>query len=325
MKQVPLISVVVPVYNVEKWLKRCVDSICGQVYKKLEIILVDDGSTDSSGELCEQFAMLDSRIKVIHKENGGLSDARNIGLSQANGEYISFIDSDDWIEKNFIEYLFKLVAEYECEVAGCAYRKCEDICEKVLQTSCQEVKIYEHIDVMSALIDNMVQQVVWNKLYKKSVIEDIIFPKGKYHEDEFWSYQVFARINKYVESNYIGYNYFQRENSIMGEKYSLKRLDVVEAKVQRQKYLEGNLESLASKGRINLFFTCMYHGQLALRQLENKEIQEALYVLCNIMKKHRLQAVDYRNLPLTHKIWGCLARYSFVLTCRVRNCLKIGL
>ena len=325
MEKLPLISVIVPVYNVEKYLNRCVNSIANQTYKNLEIILVDDGATDSSGKLCDQLASQDERIKVIHKMNGGLSDARNVGLSNANGEYICFIDSDDWIEKNYVQYLYELMLDNSCEIAGCSYRKCEDICKESESAISYESKVYGKEEAMSLLIDNLIQQVVWNKLYKKSLIEDIAFAKGKYHEDEFWSYQVFARISKYVETSYIGYNYFQRADSIMGEQYSLKRLDAVEAKSQRQEFLNINMKALASKGRKNLVFTCMYHGQLAMIYLNDIDKKKAFAFLESTLKANKLQKEDYNASSTMHKVWMKLSQYSLRTTCRIRNCLKVGI
>lgn len=325
MENLPLISVIVPVYNVENWLKRCVDSISNQSYRNLEIILVNDGATDSSGELCDELALKDERIKVVHKPNGGLSDARNAGVQHATGTFISFIDSDDWIEKDFFANLYNLMKEHDCEIAGCSYRKCTDICEPVVWDKSWGCKIFNNVEAMSALIDNSVQQVVWNKLYLKSVIDGIDFAKGKYHEDEFWSYQVFTRVNKYVENDYVGYNYFQRADSIMGEKYSLKRLHVVEAKAERQKYLEMHMKELAPKGRVSVLFTCMYHGQLALKQLEQDECNKAISVLNDVINNLDLKTEDYNNLSMTHKVWAYLCKWSLKFTCTVRNFLKVGL
>lgn len=325
MKTTPLISVIVPVYNVEKWFDRCVESICTQTYHNLEIILVDDGSTDNCGELCDAIGERDKRVKVVHKINGGLSDARNEGLQYATGEYISFIDSDDWIEPAFYEYLLQTMQEEEYDVVGCKYRKCVEGEKQVNISVDFEVKSYEGLDAMNALIENRIQQVVWNKLYKRSVIDGILFEKGKYHEDEFWSYQIFGRIQKYAEISYVGYDYFQRADSIMGEKYSLKRLDAVEAKVSRQKYLESVMPKLVAVGKLNLTFTCLYHGQLALQQLNGQEQNTALEYLKKVIDLNRLEKTDLRGLSLTHWTWLKLSQLSFVMTCKLRNICGVGM
>lgn len=325
MKHLPLISVIVPVYNVEQWLERCIESICCQSYRNLQIILVDDGSTDNSGKICDKIALSDSRVLVIHKKNGGLSDARNVGMSQATGEYISFVDSDDWLESLFYENLLSTIQKYDCDIVGCEYQKKKKQISETIDVSNNSEQVFDRTSAMSALIDNKIQQVVWNKLYKRKIVKDIFFKKGKYHEDEFWSYQVFARTKIYVAIDYIGYNYFQRENSIMGEEYSFKRLDAVEAKVERQTFLNSNFSELATKGKINLIFTCLYHGQLSLIYLPKNEQKKALKYLKGIVKKLRISSKETRDLLFSHKVWLFLAKHQFLLACIFRNLFKVGL
>ncbi len=324
MKVLPLISIIIPVYNVEKWLSRCVESIRMQTYENLEIILVDDGSTDSCGQLCDAMETIDKRIKVIHKANGGLSDARNAGLSNATGEYISFIDSDDWIESAFYECLFQTMQKGQYDIVGCEYRKCIEGKKQSSVSANFTVQEYGRVYAMHALIQNKIQQVVWNKLYKRSVVEGILFEKGKYHEDEFWSYQVFERVQKYATISYVGYNYFQRADSIMGETYSLKRLDAVQAKAERQKFLEKEMSELATYGRVNLIFTCLYHGQLAMQQLDGQERKNALKYLKAITYSNKLNNTDLMDIPFMHKFWLRLSQIAFVFTCKLRNVCGIG-
>lgn len=319
-----LISIIVPVYNVEQLLERCVESICSQTYENIEIILVDDGSTDKSGELCDEYAKKDSRIKVIHKTNGGLSDARNAGLEIAMGDYVSFIDSDDWIEKEFHEKLYNALMRYNCDIAGCKYRKCTSVSEISGNAGNGQVEIYNKLNGLSALISETIKQVVWNKLYKREIIEGIFFERGKYHEDEFWSYQILARCNKYVEIDYIGYNYFQRETSIMGEMYSLKRLNAIEAKVQRQQFLEEKFPELVTQGKINLLFSCMAHGQAVITKLEANKKDSALTYLKKIVKDNPISKSEYNGLKTTHKVWCIMTLHMFEITCKVRNLLNIG-
>lgn len=327
--KLPLLSVIVPVYKVEAYLDRCVDSIVGQTYDNLEIILVDDGSPDRSGEICDKWAAKDGRVKVIHKENGGLSDARNAGVKTATGDLISFIDSDDWIEPFFFEKLSKTIIDDDCDIVGCEYRICDETNihndKNDINENSISVQNFDRVSAMSNLIDNRIQQVVWNKLYKKSVIDGIPFEKGKYHEDEFWSYQVFARVNKYAAIDYVGYCYFQRSDSIMGEKYSVKRLDAVEAKVRRQKYLEENMPELASKGRINLLLTCLYHGQNAIKKLDKEDCKKAFEYLSDTVNKYPLTKTDRSTLSLQYKVWAFMTKVSLKLVCRTRNLIGIGL
>ena len=152
-----------------------------------------------------------------------------------------------------------------------------------------------------------------------------LFAKGKYHEDEFWSYQVIGRCHKIAVTDYVGLNYFQRADSIMGETYSVKRLDAVEAKVLRQQYLDQTFPSIADHGRINLLFTCLYHGQLANKFLSGEQKKSLVSYLKSIIKQNALPHSAMKNLPTTHSLWLQLSRSCFSLTCCLRNIFKIGL
>lgn len=320
-----LISVIVPIYKVEAYLDRCVQSIVNQTYTNLEIILVDDGSPDRCPQMCDAWAKRDSRIRVIHKENGGLSDARNAGMRVMRGEYVAFVDSDDWLEKQFIEKMYMTAVEQDCEVVGCAFRELD--CEAKgsdIQAS-RLIRVVDRVTAVRDLIDDKIRQVVWNKLYRRNLIADIPFAKGKCHEDDFWSYQVLGCVTKYAEIDYVGYNYFQRPQSIMGEAYSLKRLDGLEARVARQLYLQEKLPELADKGQINLFFTCIYQGQLTLKYLSRADQQTAFSQIEKISRQWLLSDRQKRMLKPTHRVWVQMAQCSLVLACYVRNLLGVGL
>lgn len=320
-----LISVIVPVYKVEPYLDRCVQSIVDQTYTNLEIILVDDGSPDRCPQMCDEWAKRDSRIRVIHKENGGLSDARNAGMAIAAGEYIAFVDSDDWLSPAFMEKLHTAVVVNDCDAAGCKLKMTHG--EKVENNlgDGKLLRIVDRVTAVSDLIDDRIRQVVWNKLYKRDLIRDIPFAKGKCHEDEFWSYQALGRLVKYAEIDYIGYFYFQRPESIMGESYSLKRLDVLEAREERQAYLKKHLPELADKGQINLFFTCIYCGQLALKHLKREDRSQAFERLKKTSRAWRMSREQKRMLKFTHRIWAQMAECSLEVACWMRNLLSIGL
>ena len=161
----PLISIIVPVYDVEPYLRKCIDSILIQSYRDLEIILVDDGSPDNCGAICDEYAEKDKRIKVIHKKNGGLSDARNAGLDIATGEYIGFVDSDDWVMPDMYEYLYKAVKEYDADMSVCGYY---DYWGKTISGRyCQDIQVYKGQEGIKALLDLKFGNYVWNKLYKR--------------------------------------------------------------------------------------------------------------------------------------------------------------
>lgn len=213
-----LISIIVPVYNVEAYLDRCMESILKQTYKRLEIILVDDGSTDSSGEKCDAYAKQDSRIKVMHKKNGGLSDARNAGLALATGDYIGYVDSDDWIEPDMYQSLYDACAEHDAELAVCRYfREYQDRTEtggtgKIVPLSRDELlKIY-----ISGNDEYVIYNSVWSKLFKRELVADLIFPKGRNSEDIMYTTRAFCRLDRAAYIDRCLYHYvLDREGSIM--------------------------------------------------------------------------------------------------------------
>jgi glycosyltransferase involved in cell wall biosynthesis len=324
MENQALISVIIPVYNVEEYLHECVDSVINQTYKKLQIILVDDGSTDSSGKICDEYAEKDDRIVVIHKENGGLSSARNAGLNVAHGNYISFVDSDDWVLPEFIEKLYCAIIENDCDMAECGFATLSS--EVIPETNrndsfsvaddCQAMKTH--------LEDGHFRQVVWNKLYKREIIT-VEFVEGKYHEDVFWTYQIIANCKKLVHITDVLYCYFQREGSIMGVDYSLKRLDGVEATKLRTHFVNEKYPSLAGKAQAQLIGTCMYHAQLIQKNsvVDKKRIHRRK--LFNIAKKSGNAWKKDKSVSFKQKLWANLYLLVPSLTCKIRNILNIGL
>ena len=208
------ISVIIPIYNVEKYLKRCIESIIKQTYSNLEIILVDDGSPDGCAKICDEYKNKDERIVVIHKKNGGLSDARNAGLKVATGEIISYIDSDDYVDLDMYEKMTKAMEEKNADIVVCGTNiDYEDGHTKV---KCEkEEKSFNREEALIELNSfKSFDMAVWNKLYKREVVDKIEFPVGKKSEDYFVMYQYFARAKKVVIINQAKYHYFQRSNSI---------------------------------------------------------------------------------------------------------------
>lgn len=276
----PLISVVVPIYNVEQYLERCIDSILHQTYEHLEIILVDDGSPDISGAICDSYLVLDQRIKVIHKRNGGLSEARNAGLEMASGEFIAFIDSDDAIMPEMIEKLYERIVTDRSDMAFCGYRQVSqkgDILSEVFLPD----NVLTGFEALKASYENegVLYTIACNKLYKKHLFQDIRYPVGKYHEDEFTTYLIIdqcSRISILREPLYI---YVCRDNSIMQEPYSVKRLDGIEASYERYFYFREKggkyKELLVPEG--NTFTPVFFRSKLLLKpqtQEEKRRVRE---------------------------------------------------
>ena len=223
-----LISVIVPVYNVEQYLEKCVNSIINQTYKNLEIILVDDGATDSSGNMCDELARSDNRIKVYHKENGGLSDARNYGVERATGDYIGFVDSDDYIDSEMYEKLYEAIKKENVDVAECSLKviypgKIELFTDEKYYKVLGKTEYLEEYLTIKKIFGS-----VWPKLIKSDVAKKLVFPKGKLYEDTYYAYDLIEKVDRYVIMNNPYYNYLMRENSITNAKFNPRILDLIE-------------------------------------------------------------------------------------------------
>lgn len=222
----PKISVIVPVYNVEKYLNRCIDSILNQSFEDFELILVDDGSPDNSGKICDEYAQNDARVKVIHKENGGLSDARNAGIEIAQGEFLSFIDSDDWVKEEYLNILYTNAINFDADISAVNLHKEYD--ERIEKASNVECGIYSGVDSLKFLYNSKMSiyvNVACAKLYKKELFNETRYPVGKLHEDGFTTYKLYYKAKKVHFSNDDLYCYYQRGNSIMNETFSVRRVD----------------------------------------------------------------------------------------------------
>lgn len=202
------VSIIIPIYNISEYIEECIISLCKQTYKKIEIILIDDGSTDNSGKICDEFEKKDKRIVVIHKENGGISDARNRGLDICTGEYIFFLDGDDYVEPNIIEILVSLLEKNSADISVVLKVGHHCITEELVIGNSE--KMYQYLLDKSAV-------EMWGKLYKNKLFKDVRFPIGKIHEDAYVLPTVIFNAKKIVVYNKGFYHYRQRENSIMGE------------------------------------------------------------------------------------------------------------
>ncbi len=235
----PLISVIIPVYQVELYVAHCIESVTGQIYQNLEIILIDDGSVDKSGEICDLYMDKDERIKVVHQENQGLSAARNRGIEIAKGEYLCFVDSDDWIDERFIDVVYRISAGTGCDIVQCGFQNTLfDDMEKDGREGKYTVYTPKEYSIAAYTLLSWKCNVAWNKLYRASLFAGIRYPKGKIHEDEFTTYKLIWKANRIAVTNTKLYFYRQRTDSIMGRAYSLKRLDAGEAYREREKFYE---------------------------------------------------------------------------------------
>lgn len=233
--QSPLVSIIVPIYKVEPYLRRCLDSIVNQTYTNLEIILVDDGSPDGCPQICDEYAVKDERIVVIHKENGGLSDARNAGLDICKGEYISFVDSDDWVADVYIDMMLKIMIANNSEIVVSNFIKTKQTYDlHISNYSIANVVMLTPIQAVKKLWskEEIIFTIAWAKLVKRNLYKNIRFPKGFIHEDEYIAYKLLYFSHKTVFVDIPLYCYYQRDDSIMGG-VTPSSIRVLKARVER--------------------------------------------------------------------------------------------
>ena len=239
-----LVSVIIPIYNVEAYLERCVESVCGQSYKDLEIILVDDGSKDGSGEICDRLEKKDNRISVIHQANMGLAGARNTGIDACHGDYICFVDSDDYVHPDYVKYLLKICEDNGCEIGACGHFPTDKM-ESFHEVNWNEkATVYNKKQIFDVFYSDMHVPIViaWNKIYSRKCIGDIRYDVGYIHEDEATTFKFLYNAEKIAFGREKLYYYFDRSDSITGQAYSKKRLDILKAYENRMEFYSAHNE-----------------------------------------------------------------------------------
>ena len=296
------VSIIVPVYQVEKYIRQCVDSILAQTFTDFELILVDDGSRDKSGQICDEYAGMDERVKVIHKENGGLSDARNKGMDQAVGNYFMFIDSDDYIAPTMIECLYKSILNENADIVACNYLYFfENDRKKDFSTNIKsEVLTGKEIFYYRKNERNYgVWTVAWNKLYKRGTFRNARFRLGKYHEDEFWANDIYQMDIKVVMISECLYYYRQRDNSIMGKKSIKRNLDILEA-FQERIYIYLKNEKYADQAYKVLVYSLEYMEES--KRLINNMDEKNKFVQAENRTKDIIKQLKKRKLSKIQRI-----------------------
>lgn len=301
----PTISIIVPVFNVKQYLKKCLDSLIRQTYTNVEIILVDDGSFDGSGLICDNYSKMDGRIQVIHQSNRGLAAARNVGLLRARGKYIGWVDSDDWIEDDMYEKLLDAAQKHDAEIALCGYRK-EFQVAGVFKTKkvCSDIKVLSTKEAMEKLIqDKYIQNYVWNKLWKRELFEGIQFPEGHAFEDVATTYKLFLNAKQIVCIPYIGYNYLQRSGSIVGNTSLKNHFDFYLAEknryldlVHKWPNLEDDLISRCCIASIGVWACYQKNPRLIRKKFEEQILEISNFVTNN--RKH----IQYSNIGMTGRL-----------------------
>ncbi|MEH7388532.1 glycosyltransferase [Bacillus sp. JJ1521] len=291
MLQKDLVSIVVPIYKVEKYLNRCIETIINQTYKNIEIILVDDGSPDNCGAMAEEYAQLDNRIIVIHKKNGGLSDARNIGIKYVTGDFTIFVDSDDWLEKNMIEELVNISRKHKADVVQSAfYYAYEDYLlfdDRYYKKDDPPIILGNKALMAELVLNERIKNFAWGKLYKTKIIKDIPFKKGVLFEDVFWAHNVMHLVNTYVIVHQPLYFYLQRSDSIVST-YTHRNLDILEGLKERHYFIEQYYPELTNESYKVILKNSLIHYNLLL--MNRKKDKSSLH-------KRKIQAyiVDHYN------------------------------
>lgn len=276
----PLISVIVPVYNVEKYLRECVDSLLQQTYKNLEIILVDDGSLDECGAICDEYEGKDSRVKVIHKENGGLSDARNTGLALARGAWIAFVDSDDWVEARYIEELYELCKKTNTRMSICKARK-------VFEDGTCEIGRTKKVDARKGAVVSKYYILQgydgfygtsWNRLCARELYDGIEFPTGRIHEDEGTTYKLVDQCSVISVIDKVLYHYRARKGSITNDKRNDRNLDILYLMREKCDFFEDKHEKdLGKIANIEYLFGILEKRNVFPRGSKERKYLDALY------------------------------------------------
>lgn len=281
---IPKISVVVPVYNVEKYLVQCLESLVEQTLKDIEIILVNDGSSDRSEEICRKFAEQDDRIQLYTKPNGGLSDARNYGLEKATADIVGFVDSDDYIDLNMFDSLLRKKNDSHAQIAVAGVKMATNDGHVYQTRSVDETCVMNHHDAMAeVLYSQRILNAVCNKIFDKELFEGIRFPVGKLYEDEYVTYKLFDRAESVVMTNQVFYYYRKNPASITHKKFSERELDRVEASLLKLAFIQERYPDLRYLVEEYLVYDCM----MSLSKMERYDSKYDELLRDNIRKYWR--------------------------------------
>ncbi len=333
-----LVSLIIPVYKVEKYLNKCVESVVNQTYKNLEIILVDDGSPDNCPNMCEAWAKKDSRIKVIHRKNGGLSAARNSGIEVAKGEYFCFVDSDDYVAKDYVKSLYESLKSNNADMAICEvtevnekYNVIDDKKTRERLTNCVKTGL-ELLDLILPA-KTYAYVVAWNKLYKRELFNNLRYAEGKIHEDEFIIHRLFARCNRVAIIDKPLYYYLKRGDSIIGIGFNIKRINALEAFEDRISLCkEIHQPKLAIKALYMLLTTVAYYTELMTRStnIDSNTKLKYKYKFKKLYKKYLIEILKSDVFSFKQKLSVSLYGISpalykcYIKIARLRRRLKEG-
>jgi glycosyltransferase involved in cell wall biosynthesis len=298
----PKVSIIVPIFNVEQYLHKCIDSLLAQSLQDIEIILVDDGSKDSSEEICDEYDKKDKRIVVIHKINGGLSSARNAGIRIASGEYLGFVDGDDWVDTNMYEVLYELCNENNADIGTCKISRNDKSVNNVKQGNKFNIEILNKEKAIHRMYEGKLTGFsACNKLFEKKIFFNILFPEGRAYEDAAIMYRLYDYANCIVYVDEPFYHYIFRDNSITTGNFSEKRFDIVLNYQEAYSYMELNYPCLCE--RLNqLYFSSLY-GMFTDLISENSLIDRNNYLnkVIQLMKENNNRILKSSIIPIKYK------------------------
>lgn len=303
-----LITVVVPVYNVEDYLERCLESIGRQTYEKIEVILVNDGSIDRSGEICDKYAALKSNFRVVHQPNGGLSAARNTGIDEANGEFISFVDSDDFIANNFIEHLYNIQKIYKADISICQHQKFYSEQSLVNRYDKEKDDGILNITGGQALEDLLYRKSfttsAWGKLYRIDLFDGIRFPLNRLFEDLSTTYKLLAKSKHVSISRCQLYFYFQRSKSIMHSSFSNEKLILLDISKEILTFVKENEPGCINAAQSRYFVSCIQLFRLIPNEMIRKDVGKEIK---NGIKSFRCSVLFNTHAKATTRVMALIA------------------
>lgn len=319
-----LVTIVVPIYNVEKYLANCIESILCQTYKNLEILLIDDGSTDNSGVIADSYDKKDARITVYHKINGGLSDARNYGIDRTHGKFITFVDSDDYVSPFFVEVLYSNLIKFDADVSGCVYRRTHNLDTNSRRDLNAKIMNWNSEVALKKMLrqEDEFTTSACALLYKTSCFKDVRYPKGAYFEDLGTTYLILHNAKKVVRTSECLYHYYVREGSISNNHFEVKYMDQYKFAEEVNSFIGKNYPNLVNDANARLVGVC-FNIYMTLEQNKSDEFDQYRKVLKDTIYKYRVKMILTKNTPL--KVRGaCLLSYLGMPFCaRVYNSFNI--
>lgn len=291
--ELPLISVVLPIYNVEKYLCRCVDSVIAQTYKNIEIILVDDGSPDRCPEICDEYAKKDERVRVIHRQNGGVSAARNTGVEAASGKYISFVDPDDYVTDDFLSFMYEIAVKYSADIVSCGAVDVYPSGKTAFHAPDKELHIMDSHEALERICYNDGFYItLWDKLFKASLFDGIQFTEGKLFEDTGTTYKLVDKADKIAACCEIKYYYVisKDSTSITTSAFKMSKLDYVEMADEMADYITEKYPDLthaAQRKQLHAYLSTL--TQLVNSDVRHKEIEKSLMSRIKPLKRDALK------------------------------------